>query len=69
MFQTIGRARQVNRHRQLGAGMLAVLLLMTATGFSALSGGQEVELLDIESVKVEFIEISDDAPPPPPPQR
>ncbi|MED5371198.1 MAG: hypothetical protein VX899_09305, partial [Myxococcota bacterium] len=62
MFDSVGRARKVNRKRQTGAAMMSVLLLLTVASTSLLTGGQIVEELESEAVEIEFMEAME-APP------
>ena len=66
MFQAIRRDRTQNHRRQAGAAMLSFLGLLSLGGASLLSGGQLVEVLDVDHVELMFTDFDDMAPPPPP---
>ena len=66
MFNAIREDRSINRRRQAGAAMLSFLGLLSLGGASLLSGGQLVEVLDVDHVELVFTEFDDMAPPPPP---
>ena len=66
MFQTVGRARKVNRRRQAGAWLMSLLMLSGSMSALLLTGRQIVEEVE-DNAPIEVTFLDDAAPPPPPP--